>query len=56
VRLKHHVARVRAGEPPDDFVDPSELGPVTRQALKEAFKVIARGQKGLESELSFELR
>lgn len=56
VRLKHHVARVRAGEPPDDFVDPSELGPVTRQALKEAFKVIARAQKGLESELSFQLR
>lgn len=56
VRLRHHVARVRAGEPPDDFVDPSELGPVTRQALKEAFKVIARAQKGLESELSFQLR
>jgi CBS domain-containing protein len=56
VRLKHHVARVRAGEAPDDFVDPVELGPVTRQALKEAFKVIARAQKGLESELSFELR
>jgi hypothetical protein len=29
---------------------------VTRQALKEAFKVIARAQKGLESELSFQLR
>jgi CBS domain-containing protein len=56
VRLKHHVARVRAGESPDDFVAPSELGPVTRQALKEAFKVIARAQKGLESELSFQLR
>ena len=56
IRLKHHVARVRAGEPPDDFVDPSELGPVTRQALKEAFKVIARAQKGLESELNFTLR
>lgn len=35
VRLEHHVARVRAGESPDDFVDPSELGPVTRQALKK---------------------
>jgi len=56
VRLKHHVARVRASETPDDFVDPSELGPVTRQALKEAFKVIARAQKSLESELSFQLR
>jgi CBS domain-containing protein len=56
VRLKHHVARVRAGESPDDFVSPTELGPVTRQALKEAFKVIARAQKSLESELSFQMR
>jgi CBS domain-containing protein len=56
VRLKHHVTRVRAGETPDDFVDPTELGAVTRQALKEAFKVIARAQKGLESELTFEMR
>ena len=56
VRLEHHVARVRAGESPDDFVDPSELGPVTRQALKEAFKIIARAQKGLAGELSFQRR
>ena len=54
VRLEHHVARVRAGESPDDFVDPSELGPVTRQALKEAFKIIARAQKGLAAELGFQ--
>jgi CBS domain-containing protein len=56
VRLEHHVARVRAGETPDDFVDPSELGPVTRQALKEAFKIIARAQKGLGAELGFQTR
>jgi CBS domain-containing protein len=56
VRLEHHVARVRAGESPDDFVDPSELGSVTRQALKEAFKIIARAQKGLAAELGFQIR
>jgi CBS domain-containing protein len=56
VRLEHHVARVRVGEPPDDFVDPSQLGPVTRQALKEAFKIIARAQKGLAAELDFQTR
>jgi CBS domain-containing protein len=55
VRLEHHVARVRAGEPPDDFVDPSELGPVTRQALKESFKIIARAQKRLAADLSVQL-
>ena len=56
VRLEHQVARVRAGESPDDFVDPSELGPVTRQGLKEAFKIIARAQKGLAAELGLQIR
>jgi CBS domain-containing protein len=56
VRLEHHVARVRAGESPDDFVDPSELGSVTRQALKEAFKIIARAQKSLAAGLDFQIR
>ncbi|MEP6759670.1 MAG: putative nucleotidyltransferase substrate binding domain-containing protein, partial [Actinomycetota bacterium] len=42
VRLRHQVTQVRAGAAPDDFVDPSTLGPVTRRGLKEAFNVIAR--------------
>ena len=51
VRLRHQVAQVRAGAAPDDFVDPSTLGPVTRRGLKEAFNVIARTQRGLATEL-----
>jgi CBS domain-containing protein len=51
VRLQHQVRQVRAGEAPDDFVDPSALGPVTRRGLKEAFHVIARAQRGLATEL-----
>ncbi len=51
VRLRHQVDQVRAGEPPDDFVDPSTLGPVTRRGLKEAFHVIARVQRALATEL-----
>jgi CBS domain-containing protein len=51
VRLRHQVAQVQAAQPPDDFVDPSNLGPVTRRGLKEAFRVIARAQRGLSSEL-----
>ena len=47
VRLRHHVEQIAAGEPPDDFVDPKELGGVARQGLKEAFRIIARAQKGL---------
>jgi CBS domain-containing protein len=51
VRLRHQVRQVRAGEAPDDFVDPSALGPVTRRGLKEAFHVIARAQRALATEL-----
>ena len=42
VRLRHQAAQVRAGEPPDDFVDPATLGSFSRSGLKEAFRVIAQ--------------
>jgi CBS domain-containing protein len=51
IRLTHQVAKVRAGEPPDDFVDPHGLGPVARTGLKEAFRVIVRAQRGLALDL-----
>ena len=47
VRLRHHVEQMRAGEKPDDFVDPKALGGVARQGLKEAFRIIAGAQKEL---------
>ncbi len=51
VRLKHQAQQLRSGERPDDFVDPSTLGPVTRRGLKESFAVIAKAQRGLATEL-----
>jgi CBS domain-containing protein len=51
VRLTHQAAMVRAGEKPDDFVDPASLSQITRLGLKEAFRIIAREQKGLTLEL-----
>ncbi|MGZ8585713.1 MAG: putative nucleotidyltransferase substrate binding domain-containing protein [Actinomycetota bacterium] len=56
VRLRHHVARYRAGLEPDDFVDPHELGAVARQGLKEAFRIVARAQKALALETGFAMR
>ena len=50
VRLRHQAEQVRAGQPPDDFLDPSTLGPVARRGLKEAFHVIARAQRALATE------
>lgn len=56
VRVRHQVARVREGRTPDDFVDPSALDAFTRSGLKEAFRVIERGQRLLASELGVDLR
>jgi CBS domain-containing protein len=56
VRLRHHVEQLDAGEHPDDFVDPKELGAVARQGLKEAFRIIARAQKALALEAGVALR
>jgi CBS domain-containing protein len=51
VRLEHQVARWRDGLQPDDFIDPKELGPVRRRALKEAFRIITTEQRALGTEL-----
>ncbi len=47
VRLEHHSRCVRLGLPVDDLVQPAMLGPLTRQALKESFRMIDRAQARL---------
>jgi len=47
VRLQHHAAQLEAGRTPDNMIDPSELPPLTRRELREAFRVIAQTQKRL---------
>ena len=56
VRLRHQVEQHLEGKPPDDFLDPRELGPLTRRSLKEAFRVIARAQKFLSADLGVSVR
>jgi CBS domain-containing protein len=51
VRLNHQAAMVRAGHSPDDFVDPASLSQITRLGLKEAFRIIAREQRGMSLQL-----
>lgn len=45
LRLQHQVGQLRAGQVPDDFVDPSTLSALTRSHLKEAFRAVAAIQK-----------
>jgi CBS domain-containing protein len=53
VRLEHQARLVSRGTPADDMVDPASLGPLSRQGLKEAFRMIERAQDGLAAELGF---
>jgi CBS domain-containing protein len=55
VRLEHQVAQVRAGLPGDDAVNPRSLGPLTRRGLKDAFRLIARAQRALASEMGLRI-
>jgi CBS domain-containing protein len=56
VRLRHQAAQVRAGQPVDDFVDPSTLGAFNRSGLKEAFRVLRHAQRALATDLGLDLR
>jgi CBS domain-containing protein len=51
LRLEHQVSQLRAGVPPDNYVDPRALSDLTRSHLKEAFRAIAAVQKGIAAEL-----
>jgi CBS domain-containing protein len=55
-RLRHQVDQVQSGMAPDDFIDPASLGTIARSGLKEAFRVIARAQRQLASELGVDIR
>jgi CBS domain-containing protein len=46
-RLEHQAQRVREGKAPDDLVEPRSLGPLARQGLKDAFRMIDVAQADL---------
>ena len=52
LRVEHQVEQLRAGETPDDFIDPARLSPLTRSYLREAFRAIAAVQKRVAAELA----
>ena len=47
LRLRHQVARVRAGEVPDSFLDPTALSAADKRHLREAFGIIRSAQTAL---------
>jgi CBS domain-containing protein len=47
LRMGHQLDQLRAGQDPDDFLDPADLNPLVRRYLREAFRAIARVQRRL---------
>jgi CBS domain-containing protein len=56
LRMEHQVEQLRAGRPPDNLIDPKSLPPLTRSSLKEAFRAVARVQRGIGVRLGFSAR
>ena len=52
LRMEHQVEQLRAGDAPDDLIEPKRLAPLTRAALKDAFRGVRRVQRGLDVERS----
>ena len=51
IRVERQTRAVEEGEKPDDSVRPEWLGPLTRQALRDAFQMIDRAQERLAAGL-----
>jgi CBS domain-containing protein len=56
LRVEHQVAQLRAGEQPDDYVNPATLSGLTRSYLREAFRAVATVQKHVAAELKTGVR
>jgi CBS domain-containing protein len=56
LRMEHQVEQLRAGRQPDNLIAPKSLPSITRTALKEAFRAVARVQRGLGVELGLSAR
>ena len=56
LKLAHQVAQVRAGEPPDDYLDPAALDQLTRSYLRDAFRAVAQVQRRISGDLDLRLR
>jgi CBS domain-containing protein len=56
LRMEHQVTQLRAGEDPDNLIEPKTLTALTRTSLKEAFRAVARVQRGVSLDLGFQPR
>jgi CBS domain-containing protein len=56
LRMEHQVEQLRAGREPDNVIEPERLAPLTRSALKEAFRAVTSVQRGIATQFEFAVR
>jgi CBS domain-containing protein len=56
LRMEHQVEQMRTGHAADDLIDPKSLATLTRSSLKEAFRAVARVQRGIAVQLGLSAR
>jgi CBS domain-containing protein len=56
LRMEHQVGQLREGVEPDNLIQPKSLAPIARTSLKEAFRAVARVQRGVATEYGFQIR
>ena len=54
LRMEHQVRELEVGTEPDDYVDPKTLDALTRNHLREAFRLVAVIQKRLGTGLAWD--
>jgi CBS domain-containing protein len=56
LRMEHQVEQMRTGQAPDNLIDPRSPARLTRTSLKEAFRAVARVQRGIAVQLGLSAR
>ena len=49
LRVGHHMARIGAGQTPDDQLDPAEISPLIRDHLRDVFRAVQSVQRRLRA-------
>ena len=56
LRMQHQVQQLRRGQAPNNHMDPATLTPLVRTYLRDAFRAVARVQRGLKTAIQYGAR
>ncbi len=56
LRMQHQVQQLRRGQAPDNHMDPATLTPLVRTYRRDAFRAVARVQRGIKTTMQYGTR